>query len=377
MNRIRLLCIGRGLYGGGAERVQLTLLKYLDRSKFDITLFYLRNEGVLYDLIPNDITPVYGVSGNQSLKLNAMRVFRALLRIAREQDLIFAMQDGTPIYLGALVARVVKRPCIAWMHSMLSFQIEDLQSWHKMVYSILYSLPDCIIAVSKGAGENLMKKVAAVREKTVVLPNPIDIQPIAEIAEQHLPAWASEIYEKPTLVAAGRLVRLKGFDILIEAMSMILTQRRDINLIILGEGSERENLERLVKQKGLERKVFLPGFHKNIYPFLKKASVFVLSSRYESFSTVILEALCLGVPVVATECPSGPREILKNGEYGVLVETENPDALANGIMRVLDDRSLASRLRNVGPRRAQDFEARHIAKRFEELFSTMLRDCAK
>src|SRR5215212_6340060 len=106
MSKTRLLCVGRDFKGGGAERIQLTLLEHFDRDKFDIKVFYLSGRGVLHKLLPPDITPVYGVPGTESLKLRAGAILVRLIKLAYQSDLIFAMQEGTPIYLAALAGRL-------------------------------------------------------------------------------------------------------------------------------------------------------------------------------------------------------------------------------------------------------------------------------
>ena len=121
---------------------------------------------------------------------------------------------------------------------------------------------------------------------------------------------------------------------LLHAFSRI-THEQPCRLIILGEGKERESLEALVRYLKLEDKVALPGFADNPYPFMRAASVFVLSSRWEGLPTVLIEAMACGCPVVATNCPSGPSEILEASRWGILVEVGNADALANAIKQTL------------------------------------------
>ena len=112
MKKVRLLCVARDLRGGGAERIQLTLLAHFDRNKFDIELFYMSGVGVLHDLIPPDIHPVFGVPGSQSLKLRVGPLLWRLITLARRSDVIFAMQEGAPMYLAAIAGWLARRPVI-------------------------------------------------------------------------------------------------------------------------------------------------------------------------------------------------------------------------------------------------------------------------
>ncbi len=141
--------------------------------------------------------------------------------------------------------------------------------------------------------------------------------------------------QPPVLVAVGRLQMQKDYPTLIRAFAQVRQSRR-ARLLILGEGKERLMLEALIKKLGLEQDVSLPGFVMNPYAYMARASLFVLSSRWEGLPTVLIEALCCGTPVVSMDCPSGPREILRGGKYGPLVPVGNADALARAIETTLE-----------------------------------------
>jgi glycosyltransferase involved in cell wall biosynthesis len=170
----------------------------------------------------------------------------------------------------------------------------------------------------------------------------------------------------PIVIAIGRLVRQKRFDILIEALSNVLTEI-DARLIILGDGPDRELLERLVEDLGIPDKVSFEGFQINPYKFLSKAAVFVLSSQREGLPMVILEAIACGIPVVSTDCPSGPREILENGRCGLLVPVNDVNAIANGIKKLLNDKNLRKEFSTLGRERAKYFSIDKIVKQYENV----------
>jgi len=144
--------------------------------------------------------------------------------------------------------------------------------------------------------------------------------------------------QPPLLLAVGRLQMQKDYPTLIRAFAQVRQSRR-ARLLILGEGKERLMLEALIKKLGLEEDVSLPGFVMNPYAYMARASLFVLSSRWEGLPTVLIEALCCGTPVVSTDCPSGPREILRDGQYGQLVPVAQADALAKAIETTLADKA--------------------------------------
>jgi glycosyltransferase involved in cell wall biosynthesis len=164
----------------------------------------------------------------------------------------------------------------------------------------------------------------------------VDVTNIRQKAEEPLThPWFSS-NQPPVILAVGRLVKQKDFDTLIRAFGLV-RKERPARLMVLGEGREREKLLALIKNLGLEQDVTLHGFVENPFKYIKHAAVFVLSSLWEGFGNVIVEAMALGTPVVATECPSGPSEILEEGKWGRLVPPGDVDALAQSIIDTLDD----------------------------------------
>ena len=143
--------------------------------------------------------------------------------------------------------------------------------------------------------------------------------------------------EPPVVLAVGRLTDQKAFDVLIRAFSLV-RKNRPVRLLILGEGEERPVLEPMIWQLGLEQDVSLMGFVQNPYPYMARASLFVLPSRWEGLPTVLVEALYLGMPIIATDCPGGSREILRGGQFGRLVPVDAPLILAEAIEGSMSDR---------------------------------------
>lgn len=171
------------------------------------------------------------------------------------------------------------------------------------------------------------------------------------------------------IVGMGRLGREKGFDLLVRASAAV---RHPFRVVLLGEGVEENSLRELVKNLGIGDRVEFAGFRKNPFPYLQKASVFVLPSRYEGFPNSLLEAMALGVACVATRCPTGPEEIIMDGENGLLVPVEDPTALANAIDRLLGDTELRDRLGRAARERAREFDAVRILPRFEVLLEEVI-----
>ena len=197
-----------------------------------------------------------------------------------------------------------------------------------------YPWADGITAVSKGVADDLAQAANLCPDQIQVIYNPIVTSDLLKKSEAPLehPWFGSG--EPPVILGVGRLTAQKAFDVLITAFSQV-RKTQQARLLILGEGEERPMLEALVKQLGLEQDIALPGFVSNPYSYMAHASLFVLSSRWEGLPTVLVEAMSVGTPVIATDCPSGPREILRNGQYGPLVPVDDSTALARAIQNFL------------------------------------------
>jgi len=197
-----------------------------------------------------------------------------------------------------------------------------------------YPWADAVVAVSKGVAEDLLKIAGLPKEKIRVIYNPVITPELFAKAEEPVDQPWFRPGEPPVILGVGRLTAQKDFPTLIRAFALV-RKERPARLMILGEGEERPKLEALVRELDLEKDVALPGFVDNPYKYMKRAALFVLSSRWEGLPAVLIEALALGTPVVSTDCPSGPREILENGKLGKLVPAGNVKALATAITGTL------------------------------------------
>jgi glycosyltransferase involved in cell wall biosynthesis len=197
-----------------------------------------------------------------------------------------------------------------------------------------YPWADEIVAVSEGAADDLVRAIGIDEHRVTVVPNPIVTPELRTMAAEPLDdPWFAD-GGGPVALAVGRFTQQKDFPTLLRAVAAARA-RRPVRLLILGDGPERVRLEALVSELGLEDAVRLPGWVVNPYPYMARADVFVLSSRWEGLPSVLIEALFCGAPVVATDCPSGPMEILEAGRHGVLVPVGDVGALADGIVRAV------------------------------------------
>ncbi len=212
--------------------------------------------------------------------------------------------------------------------SLPDWVIDQLTKW-------TYPLADRMIAVSKGVAEDICRSLGFNRKEFEVVYNPVIGPDTFERAEETVEhPWFSD-GGIPLILGVGRLAEQKNFSTLLRAFAEVVRTHR-ARLVILGEGKKRTVLERRADALGVSDHVWMPGFVSNPLRYMSRASVFVLSSRWEGLGNVLVEAMACGTPVVSTDCLSGPSEILEGGEHGRLVPVEDPHAMAAAIEEALD-----------------------------------------
>jgi glycosyltransferase involved in cell wall biosynthesis len=219
--------------------------------------------------------------------------------------------------------------------------------------------------VSEGIKSNLISDFGIMPEKVQTIYNPIDLSRINALISDS-PEHPFFRDQKPIVIAMGRLTAQKGFNILLKGFRRVISEI-DVRLIIMGEGPQRAYLENMIRDLGITDKVYLAGFQRNPYAFLAYSDIFVLSSHYEGLPMAILEAMACGIPVISTDCRSGPREILQNGQCGILVPVNNETALADAITRLLKDREQREVFTKRGKERMKDFTVNEIVRQYEDV----------
>ena len=199
----------------------------------------------------------------------------------------------------------------------------------------LYGAADSVFCVSRGVAADMARILGRPGEDFHILPNPVVTPELEALSREPVAhPWLTP-GQPPLVLGVGRLSRIKNFPLLVRAFARA-RQERPMHLLLLGEGKQRRQLAALARRLGAAAHVALPGFVTNPYPYMRQASVLALSSLWEGFGNVLVEAMACGTPVVATDCPSGPAEILQDGRYGPLVPMEDARALAEGILRCLE-----------------------------------------
>jgi glycosyltransferase involved in cell wall biosynthesis len=363
----RLLFVLPSLGGGGAERASLDLLRGINRERFKITLALFSRTGGFLHQLADDVQGI-DLQGAQQYDLRLVWRLARLLRRERPEVTFSVLRYANLITLlahrvaGSRASVIVNEQNLPSAEFAL-FGAARLKGW---ALRQLYPWADVVTAISRGIAGELTSQYGLAEDKVQVIPNPVDVDRITSLGEVELEdPWFDSVV--PVVVAAGRLHPQKGFGYLVRAFA-IVRKAQPCKLVILGEGPQRSELEQLIATLDLSADVALPGFQDNPYNYMRRASLFVLSSLYEGFGNVLVEALALGTPVVSTACPSGPDEIISQGETGLLVPPADEQALAKAMIEVLQDTALRSRLSVNGPRRAADFAVQHIVAQYQALF---------
>lgn len=361
------------LGGGGAERVLVHLLRGLDSRKFDVNVVLFKKEGIYLDDVPGTVA-IHSVDHVLRSRLwygfgwlFLLSKLGRLLRSQKPEIIVSFMWYSNFVVLMLRAMRLIRSAVIVSERYTLSFSYEGkvTELIRSNVVRFVYPFADKIVAVSEAMSKELNRLYNIPPTKISVIYNPVDFKKIEEASEERVdhPWFRDSI---PVLIAAGRLSPQKGFSYLIRAVS-ILKNESLIRLIILGEGDERKNLQQLIDRLGLQNQVELIGFQKNPYKYFSRATIFVLSSLYEGFPNALVEAMVLGVPCIATRCPTGPEEIIMDGVNGLLVPTADEKVLAEAIIRLLKDPALRKQLAEGGRKRAEDFRVEKIVKEYEDL----------
>jgi glycosyltransferase involved in cell wall biosynthesis len=318
-----LFCIDT-LNSGGAEKVLLKILENMNPDKFSVDLLVIHNYGVYFDAIPSFV--------------NCYTLNEAGAYLSKKFDIEIAFQEG---FLTKYIAeRKTTAKKFAWIHC-------DLLNmhWTKSFYKNdeeeenCYAQIDQIILVSEQSRQNFKQLFPKLQQPLQVIHNPIDREAIVS-ASQATPVKKNKL----TLCSLGRIVECKGYFRLIPILNRLIKEGFNFEYWILGEGKQREKLEDLIRQYDLENVVYLKGFHKNPYPYLHAADIFVLASFTESFSLSLCEALCLGKPILATQV-SEVDEILDHGNCGWVVPQEE-EAIYEGLKKLMEDPALREQLSN-------------------------------
>jgi glycosyltransferase involved in cell wall biosynthesis len=351
------------LAGGGAERNMLTLAAAFADRGYSVDLVLVRAAGPYLSEVPSNVRVV--CLGTRRTRRSILALARYLRRERPHALLSALVHVNVAAVLAARLSGTKTRVIVTERNQIELGAAQDMSATVGLAYrsvSLIYPWADEIVAVSHGVARSLAVYSGLDERRIRVIYNPVvrpTLKAKARAALSH--PWFAD-GEPPVVLGVGRLVEQKGFANLLRSF-VIVRRTRPARLIILGEGPEQASLQTLADTLGLSTDVDLPGFVDNPYPYMVRATVFVLSSAWEGLPSVLIEAMACGTAVVATRCPSGPDEILLGGKLGEMVPVGDAKALAAAILRTLDRPPSPGDLQT----RADEFSLERAVHQYEDL----------
>lgn len=344
-------------YGGG-ERVSVNLINGFLKNNYLVTLILFDDKQIDYEISKkvkiislNEKTDI----SNYFLKIFAFakKIFKLKKILKHSNSNILSIMPSMNIL--SILSKNKNQRLIITEHNILR-KDTLFNKVNLILKKVLYQKADSIVAVSNGVKKNLEEEIKKL--KVVTIFNPLNINEIIRLSNIKIQNNYGDY-----IVGVGRLNNQKGFDLLIESLSQLSNKK--INLLIIGDGEEKQNLIKLTKKLNISERVFFLGFIDNPYSYMKNAKFFILSSRYEGFGMVVAEALISNANIISFNCKYGPSEILKNGELGVLVNKIDANTLANVMNNEL--RETNSTKKNLEDKDLSRFDINHIIKSYEKL----------
>lgn len=350
------------LNGGGAERVMLNLASGLASKGHKVDLLLARKEGPYLKDVPDEVRLVIlkqhsRLSGLLTilnkrpllffklLSLHPARMLKLLpglihyLLKNKPDAIISGLHNCNLSTLCACFCIKYKIQTIVVEHNTLSKIINSVPARKKLLLPLInyfYPMADKIVGISDGVISDLIKTANLQPNNIAKIYNPIVTQDLKEKVKQKPGHPWFKKGEPPVIIGVGRLSPQKDFSTFLRAFTQVRA-KQNVRLMILGEGRLRRELEYLAKKLQITDDFIMPGFQDNPFSFISRASVFVLSSAWEGFGNVLVEAMASGCTIVSTDCPHGPSEILENGKYGQLVPVGDDKAMADAILKALEN----------------------------------------
>lgn len=372
---MRLTLVISSLTSGGAERAAVLLAEGFLKKGCQVTVVTLDGQDNDFYKLPNKVERLaLNIAGYSPTPLHALfnnvyriRVLRKAISL-QKPDIVISFLDTTNI-VTLLALTGTKYPVIVSEQNNPRISSKG-RVWDQL-RRVIYPKATRVVSTSQGV-DNYFHWLP--KTKRAVIYNPLATVEDCGGAV-NLPQGVDP--DKKWLIAMGRLTYQKGFEILLSAFHKIANKYSEWQLIILGEGQQRSELENLRDNLDLTHQVILPGVISNPFPLLKQSKFFVLSSRFEGFGNVLIEAMACGLPVISTDCPSGPREIIRDGVDGILVPNENISALAAAMDHLMSDEQERQRLAAHAPEGVTRFSLEKIVGMWEVLFNEVTKERAK
>ncbi|MEL7244465.1 MAG: glycosyltransferase [Cyanobacteria bacterium J06573_2] len=352
----------RCLYSGGAERVLLNLARGFVQQGLKVDMVLASASGSLLKQIPSEIRLI---DLEAQSKIGILPRLVKYLRAENPRSMLAALHYPCEIALLAKRIARVSTQIVVSEHNHLSLEAKRIPQLSvrltPLAARLLYPLADGIVSVSQGVKEDLVKVTNLPNKRIDLIYNPVITPELFVKAREKVEHPWFQLGKPPVILAVGRLHQQKDYPSLLRAFVRV-RQVRQCRLVILGEGPEKENLNNLINELGIQKDVRMLGFVDNPYAYMANSRVFVLSSAWEGFGNVIAEALAVGTPVVSTNCHSGPAEILDNGKYGQLIPIGDTKAMAEAILKVL-----AGEIKQIDTDWLNQFRVEHCTQKYLKL----------
>lgn len=307
----------------------------------------------------------------------AVGLARTIEKLGNGAIVVTIMEEAA---IASWLAQAARRfPYLVSLHTLESKCLKDIYSSderykaEKWLLSAACNGADQIIFPSKGCCKDLVEEFSVSDSKIQRIWNPVDCAGVRRLSYQKLEAVENWRNKFPVfrMVHVGRLDPQKNHDLLLSACAELVKRRRKFSLAIIGEGLSKMDIESNIRRLGLGDCVQIVGEQKNPFPWIAAADALLLTSRFEAFALVLVEAMVCGTPAISVDCPAGPVEVLNQGEFGLLVPNDDPMALADAVERLMDDPELAKKMVGLGYERAQVFDVKNIVPQWESLIDAV------
>lgn len=389
--RIKVAFINYSLFAGGAERNVINLSNYFQKKGINTDILIFKNINEYKGEYKNNgggslrIVPLLNTQIKIPTVLKPFFIFRLLYQLytvilRNKYDILIAAEEYDPFFITILFSKLTRIKSLLLVGNNISKEIRTKGFILKIVYTIVFSisfhLSNHIICTSKQLRLSLVKEYSIPKNKITYIYNAVNREMIKQKMRVGISNAEQKYFQKgKTLITLGRLVYKKGFCNLIRAFSLVQKSVPEAKLIIIGKGPLENRLNKLISTLNLTKSVLLFGFEKkNPYRLLFKADIFMFTSLYEGFGNVILEAMNCGLPIISSDCPYGPKEIIRN-KYGVLFPSFSPNDniytqhqkeafLAKIILRVLSNKIRVNKLKKASINRSQSFSLDIMGRKY-------------
>ncbi|SRR5258706_908083 len=362
------------LAGGGAERAAVHVLNALDAGVWDRSMYLFRREGPYLDEVDSGIRVA---AGHRTSRTGRIRDLYRFIR-AERPDIVMVFLSYFSVLAAVRAASRNARVVFNQQTPVSAFLTDADYNWRRpirrrlftAVARLAYGRADAVVATSRGVADDLAQGFAVGRDRIHVVHNPVDLKRIETAVQESIDSAHDAVWMHPAIIAAGRLADAKNYPLMLDAFALVRAQM-PARLFILGRGELEPGLRARVHALGLNDDVVFCGFQRNPWKYIARGDVFLLTSHYEGFGNVLVEAMACRVPVVATASP-GTREIVTAGIDGVLVERHESDAVAEALVGVLGDSAAMRRMGDAARCSAERFAMPTAAAAYDRLFQAVL-----